>query len=89
MLGLLRVINGKLCTKKDFTQKLKPVYMALDLVKKNELTQNKSTIGFVGAPWTLLVYLINRKSPKQKLVSNFFQSSQVLIHLYTDPNARN
>ena len=47
--------------------------MALDLVKKNDLTQNKSTIGFVGAPWTLLVYLINRKSPKQKLISNFFQ----------------
>ena len=29
----------------------------------------------MGAPWTLLVYLINRKSPKQKLISNFFQDS--------------
>ncbi|MBD1164057.1 Maf family protein [Pelagibacterales bacterium SAG-MED11] len=71
-LNLQEILNFN---EKDFTQKLKPVYMALDLVKKNDLTQNKSTIGFVGAPWTLLVYLINRKSPKQKLISNFFQDS--------------
>ena len=69
-LNLNEILNFN---EKDFTEKLKPIYMAIDLVKKNVLTQNKSTIGFVGAPWTLLVYLINRKSPKQKLISNFFQ----------------
>ena len=73
ILGELNLQEISNFNEKDFTKKLKPVYMALDLVKKNELTQNKSTIGFVGAPWTLLVYLINRKSPKQKLISNFFQ----------------
>ena len=71
-LNLKEILNFN---EKDFTEKLKPVYMAIDLVKKNVLTQNKSTIGFVGAPWTLLVYLINRKSPKQKLINNFFQDS--------------
>ena len=75
ILGELNLQEISNFNEKDFTQKLKPVYMALDLVKKNDLTQNKSTIGFVGAPWTLLVYLINRKSPKQKLISNFFQDS--------------
>ena len=35
--------------------------------------KNKSTIGFVGAPWTLLVYMINKQSPKLKLKDNFFK----------------
>ena len=34
--------------------------------------KNKSTIGFVGAPWTLLVYILNKQSPKKKLKDNFF-----------------
>ena len=63
---------------KDFTEILKPVYKAIDLVSKDDLTENKSTIGFVGAPWTLLVYLINRKSPKQRLIDNFFEDSRLI-----------
>ncbi len=43
--------------------------------KKNQITKNKSTIGFVGAPWTLLVYMINKQSPKLKLKDNFFDDS--------------
>ena len=35
--------------------------------------KNKSTIGFVGAPWTLLVYMINKQSPKLKLKNDFFK----------------
>ena len=62
----------------DFVKKIYPVYKAINLVSKNDLTNNKSVIGFVGAPWTLLVYLINRKSPKQKLISNFFQDSHLI-----------
>ena len=37
------------------------------------MTKNKSTIGFIGAPWTLLVYIINKQSPKLKLKENFFK----------------
>ena len=57
----------------DFIEKIYPVYKAISLVSKNELTKGKSTIGFVGAPWTLLVYMINKQSPKLKLKNNFFK----------------
>jgi len=57
----------------DFVEKVYPVYKAINLVSKNKLTENKSTIGFVGAPWTLLVYIINQQSPKLKLKDDFFK----------------
>ena len=57
----------------NFSQKLLPVYKAINIVSNSQLTKNKSTIGFVGAPWTLLVYMINKKSPKLKLKSDFFK----------------
>ena len=59
----------------EFTKKLNPIYQAIDLVKKDKLTTDKSTIGFVGAPWTLLVYMINKQSPKKKLIDNFYQDA--------------
>ena len=33
--------------------------------------KNKDLIGFVGAPWTLLVYIINRSSPKKNIKKIF------------------
>ena len=57
----------------DFVQKVLPVYKAINIVNRHQLTHNKSTIGFVGAPWTLLVYMINQQSPKNKLKENFFK----------------
>ena len=59
----------------DFVKKIYPVYKAISLVSSNNLTKNKSTIGFVGAPWTLLVYMINKQSPKLKLKDNFFKDN--------------
>ena len=50
-----------------FTKKISPVYSAINTVNKSELLRNKATIGFVGAPWTLLVYMINQQSPKKNL----------------------
>ncbi len=55
----------------DFIEKIYPVYKAIKKVSKNEITKNKNTIGFVGAPWTLLVYMINKQSPKLKLKEDF------------------
>ena len=63
---------------KDFTEKLSPVYKAINLVKKNDLTKNKCTIGFVGAPWTLLVYMINKQSPKLNLSNDFYKDSSLI-----------
>ena len=57
----------------DFVEKIFPVYKAISLVSKNKITDNKSTIGFVGAPWTLLVYMINKQSPKKGLKNDFFK----------------
>ena len=59
----------------DFTQRVLPVYKSINLVSKNKLTNNKSTIGFVGAPWTLLVYMINKQSPKKNLKEDFFKNN--------------
>ena len=62
----------------DFTKKIDSIYKLIKLVSSHKLTNNKSTIGFVGAPWTLLVYIINKQSPKLKLVDNFFESEVLL-----------
>ena len=59
----------------DFVQKVLPVYKAIDIVSNHQIMKNKSTIGFVGAPWTLLVYMINQQSPKKKLKENFFKDA--------------
>ena len=59
----------------DFVTRIYPVYKAIKQVSDNEITKNKSTIGFVGAPWTLLVYMINKQSPKLKLKNDFFKDN--------------
>ena len=59
----------------DFVEKIYPVYKAIKTVSADNLTKNKSTIGFIGAPWTLLVYMINKQSPKLKLKDNFFKDN--------------
>ena len=57
----------------DFLEKLYPVYKSIQKVSESKLIKNKNLIGFVGAPWTLLVYMINKHSPKNELVKNFFK----------------
>ena len=49
------------------------VYKTIKKVSSDPIVENKNTIGFVGAPWTLLVYMINLKSPKKDLNENFFK----------------
>ena len=58
----------------DFVQKVYPVYRAIQKVSTDEIVKNKNTIGFVGAPWTLLVYIINQQSPKKNLKYDFFKN---------------
>jgi len=60
----------------DFVQKIYPVYKAIQKVSSDSIVKNnnKNTIGFVGAPWTLLVYIVNQQSPKKSLKENFFKN---------------
>ena len=59
----------------DFLEKVYPVYKAIKKVSSNKLLNDKNTIGFVGGPWTLLVYMINQQSPKKKLKKDFFKDN--------------
>ncbi len=65
----------------EFVQKIYPVYDAINMVSNDNLTKNKSTIGFVGAPWTLLVYMLNKQSPKLGLKKDFFEDKSLIKKL--------
>ena len=62
----------------DFVEKIYPVYKAIKKVSTDNLMKNKNTIGFVGAPWTLLVYMINQQSPKKNLKQDFFKNTDLI-----------
>ena len=78
ILGDLNLDNILKLNETDFVESLKPVYKLVNLIKSNDLTKNKSIIGFVGAPWTLLVYMINQKSPKSGLKNDFFKDKNLI-----------
>ena len=46
--------------KKKFSQKLNPIYKAIEITRK-KLEKDKSLICFIGAPWTLLIYMLGLK----------------------------
>ena len=74
-LGLKEISNVE---EVEFVEKLSSVYKLIKLVSNSQFTKNKTTIGFVGAPWTLLVYMINKKSPKLSLNENFFEDKYLI-----------
>ena len=78
ILGDLNLNQAFEVTESDFIERVDSVYKAINLVRNNNLTDNKSTIGFVGAPWTLLVYILNKQSPKIKLKENFFKDFSII-----------
>ena len=56
----------KSINKNDFTEKLTPTYSAIRKTRK-VLDIKKSLISFVGAPWTLAVYMLGLKKNKNQL----------------------
>ena len=64
--------------KNDFKNQLNPIYESIKITANNSLLKNKDLIGFIGAPWTLLVYMINRESPKKNVKKNFFSKENNL-----------
>ena len=65
-----------------FVKKLIPVYDAIKNVKQNLLSRNKDVIGFVGAPWTLLVYMLNKQSPKKQLNNEILKDKKKVKDLF-------
>ena len=62
----------------DFIERLKPVYDSISEVKK--ILKAKNIIGFVGAPWTLLVYMLNKESPKNNFDIKSIISDEKLVN---------
>ena len=73
ILGKININEMSKLDEIDFVKKIYPVYKAIKKVSTDKLVKNKNTIGFVGAPWTLLVYMINQQSPKKELIKDFFK----------------
>ena len=69
--------------KKSFTQKLQPVYKAIEITRK-KLNKEKSLISFIGAPWTLLIYMFGIKKNKNEIDYKKIQEQQSEINIILD-----
>ena len=54
------------CNVEKFTQKLNPIYEAIKITRK-KLHKNKSLISFIGAPWTLIIYMLELKNNRGEI----------------------
>jgi uroporphyrinogen decarboxylase len=50
----------------NFTKRLNPVYQAIRNTRK-KLSKEKSLISFIGAPWTLIVYMMGLRQDKKNI----------------------
>ena len=86
-------INKFIGTKKeDFISKLNPVYEAIKKTKK-KLKREVSLISFIGAPWTLIIYLLNLKkdgllnktkfNDKKEIINSIFKKLMEFLKIHT------
>ena len=78
LLGQININEMSKISETDFVKRIFPVYKAIKKVSNSKIINNKNTIGFVGAPWTLLVYIINQQSPKKNLKKDFFYDKKLI-----------
>ena len=67
----------------NFNIAFKPVYKAIEMTRK-KLEREKSLISFVGAPWTLIVYMLDLKKGKKEIDTSNLESSDVKIDAILD-----
>ena len=63
-----------------FVKKLKPVYDAIEKTRK-KLNKEKALISFVGAPWTLAIYMLGLKLNKNSLDTKAFNKKKADVKL--------
>jgi len=66
--------------KQNFTKNLKPVYETIKITRK-KLSKEKSLISFIGAPWTLLVYMLGIKKNRTEINLNILNNKNFKINL--------
>ena len=81
ILGEINIREMATLDETAFVEKIYPIYKAIKKVSTDNLMKNKNTIGFVGAPWTLLVYMINQQSPKKNLKQDFFKDKELIKNI--------
>tara|TARA_B100001057_G_C22703435_1_gene892739 strand:+ start:154 stop:1158 length:1005 start_codon:yes stop_codon:yes gene_type:complete len=67
----------------SFTKKLHPVYKAIQITRE-KLDKKKSLIGFVGAPWTLVLYMLGVKNNSSTIEYKKIKSKEFEINLILD-----
>jgi uroporphyrinogen decarboxylase len=67
----------------SFTQKLYPVYKAIEITRKR-LDKEKSLISFIGAPWTLLIYMLGAKQNKNEVDYKKIKSKEFEVNVILD-----
>jgi uroporphyrinogen decarboxylase len=65
---------------KTFIEKINPVYHAIRKTRNN-LDKEKSLISFIGAPWTLIVYMFGLKVNKNQIDINKLKKSETEIKI--------
>ena len=85
-LSSFRFENLKNNNPESFLNKMKPVYDAIKNTRE-KLDTTKSLIGFVGAPWTLLIYMLNLPKDKSPYTECLLSSKKMddilsILHEY-------
>ena len=63
-------------SEEEFTERLNPVYKTINLTRK-KLDKKKALICFVGAPWTLITYMLNIDKGKAEEINKIYKHPNI------------